>query len=43
LPKDTKAWIQLLKDLDLDYELFETVHKDNQKFKTTIFPGMRPE
>jgi len=43
LPKDTKAWIQLLKDLDLDYALFETVHQDNKKFKTTIFPGMRPE
>ena len=43
LPKDMKAWIRLLKDLGLDYELFETVHKDNKKFKTTIFPGMRPE
>tara|TARA_E500000318_G_scaffold98212_2_gene99341 strand:+ start:1199 stop:1996 length:798 start_codon:yes stop_codon:yes gene_type:complete len=43
LPKDTKAWIRLLKDLNLDYELFETVQEDNKKFKTTIFPGMRPE
>ena len=43
LPKDTKAWIQLLKDLDLNYELFSAVHNDNKKFKTTIFPGMRPE
>ena len=43
LPKDTKAWIQLLKDIDLNYELFSAVHNDNKKFKTTIFPGMRPE
>ena len=43
LPKDMKAWIQLLKDLGLDYKLFETVDKDNKKFRTTIFPGMREE
>ena len=43
LPKDTKAWNQLLQDLGLDYKFFEAVIDDNKKFKTTIFPGMRPE
>jgi UDPglucose 6-dehydrogenase len=43
LPKDTRAIINLLKELDLDLSFFETVDSDNSKFKTTIFNGMRHE
>lgn len=42
LPKDTKALDALVKSLDIDLKLFETVDRDNQKFKRTVFPGMRP-
>ena len=43
LPKDTKAIIQLLKDLDLDFDFFKTIDSDNSKVKSTIFSGMRHE
>lgn len=43
LPKDTRAIIQLLKDLKLDYEFFNTVDADNKKMTTTVFSGMRDE
>jgi UDPglucose 6-dehydrogenase len=42
LPKDTKALDALVKQLGLDLKLFEAVDQDNQKFKRTVFPGMRP-
>jgi UDPglucose 6-dehydrogenase len=42
LPKDTKALDALTKQLGLDLKLFETIDADNQKFKRTVFPGMRP-
>jgi UDP-glucose 6-dehydrogenase len=41
LPKDTKALDALVKHLGLDLKLFETIDKDNQQFKRTVFPGMR--
>ena len=41
LPKDTKAIIQLLKKLKLDYKLISSIHKDNNNFKKTVFKGMR--
>ena len=41
LPKDTKAIINLLKKLKLDYNLISSIDKDNKKFKKTIFKGMR--
>jgi UDPglucose 6-dehydrogenase len=41
LPKDTKALDALVKQLGLDLKLFETIDKDNQQFKRTVFPGMR--
>lgn len=41
LPKDTKALDALVKQLGLDLKLFETIDQDNQKFKRTVFPGMR--
>lgn len=43
LPKDTKALSVLIKQLDLDYELIESIHNDNEKFDKTVFPGMRHE
>ena len=43
LPKDTKAITQLLKQLNLDYDLISTIHSDNEKFKRTVFNGMRSE
>lgn len=42
LPKDTKAIAALIKKLNLNLELFEAVDHDNQRFKRTVFPGMRP-
>jgi len=41
LPKDTQAIASLLKQLDLDFELINSVHTDNEKFKKTVFNGMR--
>ena len=43
LPKDTRAIIQLMKDLNLDYDFFKTMDADNKKIKTTVFSGMRHE
>lgn len=41
LPKDTKALAKLIKDLNLDLDLISSIDKDNLKFKTTVFNGMR--
>lgn len=41
LPKDTKALASLIKRLGLDLNLIESIDKDNNKFKTTVFNGMR--
>jgi len=41
LPKDTKAIDALVKKFDLDLKLFETIDKENDKFITTVFDGMR--
>lgn len=41
LPKDTAAMAALAKELNLDLELFDTLQKENKKFKTTVFKGMR--
>jgi UDP-glucose 6-dehydrogenase len=41
LPKDTKALDALVKQLGLDLKLFETIDRDNQQFKRTVFTGMR--
>lgn len=41
LPKDTKAMAELCKYLDLPFELFNAIDHDNNKFKTTVFQGMR--
>jgi len=41
LPKDTKALAQLMKKLNIDLNLIETIDKDNSKFKKTVFNGMR--
>ena len=41
LPKDTKAIDALVKKHGLDLKLFETIDKENDKFITTVFEGMR--
>ena len=41
LPKDTKALAQLMKILEIDLKLIETIDRDNSKFKKTVFNGMR--
>ena len=41
LPKDTKSFIHLLKDLNLDFKLIESIDSDNDKLKKTVYKGMR--
>lgn len=41
LPKDTKALSSFVKELGLNLNLFETLDNENNKFKTTVFNGMR--
>lgn len=43
LPKDTKALDSFVKELGLDLKFFEMVDKENNKFKKTVFNGMRIE
>lgn len=43
LPKDTRAFKHLIKDLNLKLDFFDTVDKDNAEFKPTVFEGMREE
>lgn len=41
LPKDTKAMADLCRQLDLPFNLFQTIDHDNNQVKRTVFPGMR--
>ena len=41
LPKDTKALIFFMKKNKINLELIKTLEKDNNKFKKTVFKGMR--
>tara|TARA_R110000782_G_scaffold2790_6_gene10489 strand:+ start:1627 stop:2421 length:795 start_codon:yes stop_codon:yes gene_type:complete len=41
LPKDTQAIASLIQELGLDLELIQSIHNDNDKFKRTVFNGMR--
>ena len=41
LPKDVNALAHYLTTLGIDVDLFQAVHNDNTKFKTTVFKGMR--
>ena len=41
LPKDTRAIAHLLKKLNLDFKMIESIEKDNSKYKKTVFKGMR--
>jgi UDPglucose 6-dehydrogenase len=42
LPKDSRAFAQVVRDLGLDLTLFETIVDENRKFTTTVPDGMRP-
>lgn len=41
LPKDIKALNSLLKKLNLNFSLLESIDQDNDKFMKTVFKGMR--
>lgn len=41
LPKDTKALIARMQELNLEYDLIKSIDIDNDKFKKTVFEGMR--
>tara|TARA_R100000664_G_scaffold31141_1_gene44460 strand:- start:15679 stop:16470 length:792 start_codon:yes stop_codon:yes gene_type:complete len=41
LPKDTRALDSFVKELGLDLKLFEVMESENDKFKKTVFDGMR--
>jgi UDPglucose 6-dehydrogenase len=41
LPKDTKAMDSFSKELQLNLKFFETLSAENEKFKKTVFQGMR--
>lgn len=43
LPKDTKALSMFIKQMNLNYDLIDAIHNDNEKFNKTVFPGMRNE
>ena len=43
LPKDVKAMTRLLDKLNIDFDTFESIDKDNSKLKTTVFNGMRKQ
>ena len=43
LPKDTKALNNLCKSRGIDVEFFNMLLKENSKYKTTVFKGMRKE
>lgn len=41
LPKDVKAIATLIKNLGLEHHLIQTIDLENEKYKTTVFEGMR--
>ena len=43
LPKDLKAIVALCKEKGVNVDFFETLLKENNKFKTTVYEGMRKE
>ena len=43
LPKDTKAIAALCESNDIDVNFFKTLLEENNKYKITVFKGMRPE
>ena len=43
LPKDTKAIAHLAEKMNIDVQFFETLLKENSKYKITVYDGMREE
>jgi UDPglucose 6-dehydrogenase len=41
LPKDVEVFKKYLQELNIDVDLFDALSSDNDKFKTTVFDGMR--
>jgi UDPglucose 6-dehydrogenase len=42
LPKDTQAFASYVRAMGHEIELFDLIVRENKKFKTTVFNGMRP-
>ena len=43
LPKDTAAMAQIVKKLNLNVDFFDDLLKENSKYETTVYEGMRKE
>ena len=43
LPKDTRALNRLAKELKTNSKFFHTILKENERYDTTVFDGMRQE
>ena len=43
LPKDTKAIMNLMEELNINLDLIKAIESDNSKFRKTVFNGMRGE
>ena len=43
LPKDTRALNRLAKELKTNSKLYHTILKENERYETTVFDGMREE
>ena len=41
LPKDTKAIAALCKEKNINVDFFKTLLEENNKYKVTVFEGMR--
>lgn len=41
LPKDTKGLQKLIEKFNLNYQIIKSIDEDNDKFKKTVFKGMR--
>lgn len=41
LPKDVKTFVHLVKELNIDADIFEFLDNENKKYKPTVFQGMR--
>ena len=43
LPKDVKAFVHLVEELNIEAGIFKFLDEENKKYKPTVFPGMRDD
>jgi len=43
LPKDVRAFVHLVEEMDIDAGIFKFLNDENKKYKPTVFPGMRDD